>query len=699
MEDGWDGFLDPVFNAGHPFLEEAAPSCEDPFEADNDETWGLGEHTPEFEDRNVEPQSHNSAESSGRVEAFLTGLEFVDTLTSATSDVGIASPFSQPWERGPMNQLFAKSQSIDALPKRLDAFAGEWQRQPHTGTAEIAEVVKPKNRNQPIVPSFLHVVCNIKDIDFLENRKASMKVAVDKFCKLILMNPKGFELGSHLAEGLSSQDMEKEIIDWLEAAFSMKAPNTVNKRASALLLYAAFVFDYGTGKPFPVSTGEVVKYFQLLKESGRYVSRASSLREALRFAHYTIGLKGAISACDDVRVKALSEAMLLQGSEWCPADPLTVLEVRIFHAIMEDESQPDLDRFAAGCTLMMIYGRCRASDLNHVQKIIYDLSDSGDGTGYLELQTKFHKTARRSGQRAKLLPVVAPAVGIDGKPWALKFKGLREKLGLADNEENFPFWPAPLEVRDGKVHWSKRPLMSTEVTRWLASALDIPETSKRNISSRSCKATCLSWMSKIGATREVRDILGRHVSALEGAGPLYSRDLLSFPLRQLDETIDLIRRSVFIPDHTRSGMLLKENHGDEQATLNLQAKRAKPDDDKVIEVKDEPPLEVGEDEIDSSETSEDESYSSSVDMVSERVDPRHVVHTIDGSEDDEFFKHKRTKVVHIVSPDCRIDEKKLFNCGRGLNGNYMSIPWVSGSDLKCSSCFKGKRFVAEDQIP
>ena len=127
---------------------------------------------------------------------------------------------------------------------------------------------------------------------------------------------------------MSDQEQEKDILDWLEAAFSMKAPNTVNKRASALLLYATFVYDYGSGKPFPVSSGEVVKYFQLLKESGRYVSRASSLREALRFAHYKVGLKGALSACDDVRAKALSEAMMLQGPEWCPADPLTVLEVR-----------------------------------------------------------------------------------------------------------------------------------------------------------------------------------------------------------------------------------------------------------------------------------------------------------------------------------------------------------------------------------
>ena len=695
MDFGLEDILNPVFHDEHGLFDDTAPleSC--------DESSHRADHHTAYEEEQevdlVDLIAVNPSHAEGLTP--LTGLDFDDSLTSAAADVGFSSNLVQPWEMGPMSQLFSNGPTMTALPKGLSAMAGIWRVPSAEETKDSTVATKTKRAKQPMVPSFLHVVSNVKDIDFLENRKASMKVAVDKFCKLILMNPLGFELGSHLGSSTSGRDIEKEIIDWLEAAFSMKAPNTVNKRANALLLFATFVHDYGSGKPFPVSAGEVVKYFQLLKESGRYVSRASSLREALRFAHYTVGLKGSLSACDDVRAKALSEAMLLQGSEWCPADPLTVLEVRIFHAILEDESQPDLDRFAASCTLMMIYGRCRASDLCHIQKIIYDFSETGDGTGYVELQTRFHKTARRSGQRAKLLPIVAPSVGIDGKPWAQKMRSLREKLGLKDNEENFPFWPAPMDIQDGTVQWSKRPLMSTEVTRWLATALDIPESSKRNVSSHSCKATCLSWMSKIGAPKEDRDILGRHVSSLEGAGPLYARDLLSSPLRKLDETIDLIRKSLFMPDHTRSGMLAKEVQGQDFVFPYQQVRKARTDPQTVIEVKDEENEEEKESGHDSSETSEVESYSSSVDVVAERVDPNSTVHVFDGEDEDEFFRHKRTKVVHIVSTDCRIEDVKIFNCGRSLNGNYIGIPWANVSDLKCSSCFKGKRFVPEDQVP
>ena len=185
MDLGLEDILDPVFNSGGHWLDNEVPS-----ESYNDDIPELEEHIPLEEDSRVEQTDNTPVMPSNiGIETLLTGLDFVDSLTSATADVGVSSPFVQPWERGPMNQLFAKSAGIDALPKGLNAFAGEWQRQPSLVAMETAEVAKPKHSKQPLVPSFLHVVCNVRDVDFLENRKASMKVAVDKFCKLILMNP------------------------------------------------------------------------------------------------------------------------------------------------------------------------------------------------------------------------------------------------------------------------------------------------------------------------------------------------------------------------------------------------------------------------------------------------------------------------------------------------------------------------------
>ena len=89
---------------------------------------------------------------------------------------------------------------------------------------------------------------------------------------------------------------------------------------------------------------------------------------------------------------------------------------------------------------------------------------------------------------------------------------------------------------------------------------------------------------------------------MHGAGPLYARDLLASPLRKLDETIDLIRRSAFMPDHTRSGMLAKDHIDSENASLLPLVKKAKLVHEGVIEVKDEEDGDTEQDPCDSSET-------------------------------------------------------------------------------------------------
>ena len=70
--------------------------------------------------------------------------------------------------------------------------------------------------------------------------------------------------------------------------------------------------------------------------------------------------------------------MLANKEVWAPADPLTVSEVLQFHALLSDQQAPKFERLAAGTTLAMIYGRCRASDLFVVQEVIKDFNaDSG----------------------------------------------------------------------------------------------------------------------------------------------------------------------------------------------------------------------------------------------------------------------------------------------------------------------------------
>ena len=101
-----------------------------------------------------------------------------------------------------------------------------------------------------------------------------------------------------------------------------------------------------------------------------------------------------------------------------------------------------------------------------------------------------------------------------------------------------PFWSAKSRPR---------PFNTSEVNAILAKiAKPVP-------TSRSLKATCLSWVAKAGVSPPLRKLLGYHVDATELSVNTYSRDLLAPPLRELVRVLSLIALGAFSPDTTRSG--------------------------------------------------------------------------------------------------------------------------------------------------
>lgn len=49
---------------------------------------------------------------------------------------------------------------------------------------------------------------------------------------------------------------------------------------------------------------------------------------------------------------------------------------------------------------------------------------------FFELETQVHKSAKGADSKSKLLPLVCPCVGVDGKDWVSKYLALRVKPGL-----------------------------------------------------------------------------------------------------------------------------------------------------------------------------------------------------------------------------------------------------------------------------
>ena len=120
-----------------------------------------------------------------------------------------------------------------------------------------------------------------------------------------------------------------------------------------------------------------------------------------------------------------------------------------------------------------------------------------------------------------------------------------------------PILPAP----DKQGDWCSRSVTASEATKWLTELLKQNTTSLEQVSSHSLKCTTLSWLAKAGTDPHYRLILGHH-STQKGSLETYSRDVLSAPLRALDDVLRQIRVGALHPDLTRSGHIQEPSQPD-----------------------------------------------------------------------------------------------------------------------------------------
>ena len=639
--------------------------------------------------------------------------EYSRALSGAMNNTkGVGSSLQQPWERGHMKFLFQEPMQLDfncSLPPVL--------REKTVSAVEDKEVhkklehVDKRKKLYDKQPSFAYCVKCKPDLNYLDKKEADMKLAIGKIAALVAMSPQSFQIGRIVVEENElPEDCERAMIETVEVILSMKSPNTVNKRAGALLLYVKWFADNNRGNPFPVVEKDVAAYLFHLRRSGSFISRGASFREALRFAHYTLGLDGSLLACDSPRIKGAADIMLCQSGTWRPADPLLVSEVLHFHNILDGEQHPLLDRIAAGNILAMTYGRCRASDLAFIKHVHLDY---GQDNGYLELGTQHHKSSRKATLKRKLLPIVIPVIGINKKNWVDTLLSLRTRAGLSTkNLDNEPWWPAPVEIDGDAIKWGNRPVASDEISAWMVETLKTAG-SDRNISSHSAKVTCLSWLSKAGVPREDRDVLGRHVTILHGAGPLYARDLISAPMRKLEETIHQVASQTFLPDQNRSGMFtpvvnqsapqtpgtqrqsgLQENCNVEKAGESEPQVKEETNQE-VIHIDDSDDFEItiseasmsGNESDDSTNSEEEDEQLKAIAPTGQSVKQTPVFF----EQGCLFFMHKKSKICHFRDKPLTIGgDVNFFECGRKLSANFEQIPSINVRSFKCSLCFKNR---------
>ena len=686
---------------------------------DKEPDWSLrsDDHTPDVErSSNDETQSLKATDDLLSASSVLSANSYNAALKDAVSTTRtFASDLKQPWETGPMKFLFSDATTLSSdlmlrtsLPRKrqLGDVEGECE-------AQGPSTQKSRFSAQSTEPNFLRCVKATADFGYIEKRRANRTLAICKISKIVEVDPERFSVGRAVLDEMIDGNFSNHIFETIDMVLAMKSPGTINKRAGSMMLFLNWYRLNNVGSPFPITESAAAKYLMSMRREEKFVSRGASFRESLRFFHYALGLDGALDACDSPRVKGAADVMLSGGEEWQPADPFTKDEVVKFHSMLDDSNLSALDRLAAGNVLTMIYGRCRASDLNHVQVVKPDMIND---TGYLEFGTRFHKTSRNAKQKTKLLPIVLPVVGINGSNWVKTLLDIRQDLGLPVGDlRGAPWWPAPAVSDDpGSITWCKRPVSSEEIGQWMQQVVG-ESCHGRKITSHSAKATCLSWLAKMGVGREDRDILGRHVNVLQGSGPLYSRDIISAPLRKLEDTLAKIAGKQFWPDHNRSGLFTPvpntsadqmddEMHNGVPMTFPVPSTPARENVDIKQEEAADGVISIPSDDCVSDALQESEKdEASSCESVEDASDEEDEMLLAVSRQDNVavgadvlfagtlFYKHRRSGICHTIKRNQR-EESQLpsFDCGRMLNDNYDKIEMPFTRIVKCSLCFKTK---------
>ena len=395
----------------------------------------------------------------------------------------------------------------------------------------------------PKIPSSCKWVCakHVRyktDENFIEQKSRAMNNATQKWKFLIYLDLNCSETGIQFRDNGYDPVL-------MESLFGVKSPSTIIKRANSITMFFRWHSRNGLDPFLPFSERDVWSYILSQAGNSNAATRSQGLLQALRFAHYVIGMHGALDCANSRRLIGQAQIQLSRKPVTKQARALTVGEVRMLHGIAEDETHSNVDRCIASNLLMMLYGRCRVSDVSFIHEILHD----SEGTsGFVEISTRYHKSARSAQQKSLLLPIVIANAGLGSVDWLSMWIANRKRVGLVTSGDvQGALCPAP-KVGDF-VTWLKRPLSASEISAILKSFLDCDDP---DLSSHSLKATTLSWAAKGGMSRDDRRILGRHSTVLLDSDSFYSRDLSFGPVSMLRKVIHMIKDGIFHPDSMRS---------------------------------------------------------------------------------------------------------------------------------------------------
>ena len=591
-----------------------------------------------------------------------------------------------PWEKGVFKKIF-KKQPEDQL-QNLFKQPRHWVGLDAVPEVETSEELSSAtgSRHQLVGAFYEHALSSVSDQSFLQQRQSILETAVEKWFCIIRVNMLASSIGHDIIGLGNMEEQRKGAFQIIEAVIGVRSRTTAITRANALLKFLRWRADNSDSDGKDFSETEAWTYLIHLRESSAAPTRATSFLSACAYALHVFGFLGLEAICSSRRLKGLAELMHSAKAPLKQALVLTVGQVMFLHDKLAEQSCNHVDRAIVAYLLIALYGRCRHSDLQNVEDVILDFGPEG---GFMEITTKTHKTARTVAQKTRLLPIVIPAVGINGSEWISEAKSALEEYGLKlEGHIGGPLFRPP--GSSGEPH-CKRGITSAEVTRFLRLMLEDEASIQKDtrVSSHSLKATVLSWCSKACMEASDRAVLGRHTSAYGESSAVYARDLAIGAVSRLQEVLKKIHGGELCPDAARSGYFPLQAQTCE-VELPLEREVVKVEDEQTEEEqaiaapdKEQVP---DEEQFDgSSDSSESMEGSDSGDEVVEPT-PKCFRHFAVGPLSGRFVMHDVSKLVHYADPSF-VDGRgaRMISCGRSLNQNYKYITQFDSVDV-CKRC-------------
>ena len=380
----------------------------------------------------------------------------------------------------------------------------------------------------------------IKSKALADDRKAAIK----KWVSLVGIDFQSWGIVKQALGSYKPEFATGGLVESVTDALSNKSTATLHQRAGPLLRYCRFWRERGKSG-FPVLEAQLYDYIKACADAAPSYPR--SLLISVSFANHVLALELVDGCLTSGRVVGLVKLRYTKRSVVKRRPPLTVDQVKALELLVCDDKRASMDRLAAGCFLLMVYGRLRFSDMQRITNMTLDTTVVGAAeVGFLECLAERTKTSLSLERKVRALPIAVPLTCLGPEPWVKVWMDLRDSEGLTAG----PTLPSP-RIGGG---WSKVPTSVSTGASWLRSLVGSGSGDVR-VGTHSCKCTVLSWMAKYGSPASDRRLLGYHVPRKDKSLVIYAREALAAPLRVMDEVLRKVASSEFMPDLTASGML------------------------------------------------------------------------------------------------------------------------------------------------